>query len=209
MRRSSQPRAKRQKLCKVCRESFRPFTSTQVVCSPDCALVWVKVIARKGKSTFEKALRSKYRADKERIKPRSKVMAEAQAAFNAFIRLRDDGEPCISCGRYNPPDRHGGAWDCGHYLTRGAHPELRFNEDNAHKQCKKCNGGAGFSFGGAKSKTVQQAYREHLGRKIGQDKVEWLDGPHEPRLYRIDELREIKATYQRKRRELKALIAAK
>lgn len=193
MRRSGPPKAKRKKRCKTCHKEFSPFTSTQVVCGMSCALDW-------GRQLRQKEARKRLRADKLRIKSKAKWMAEAQTAFNAFIRLRDAGLPCISCGVISPPDRYGGAWDCGHYLTRGAHPELRFNEDNAHKQCKKCNGGAGNWSG--KSRTVQQDYRQHLVRLIGLERVEYLEGPHEPERYTIEDLREIKAKYQKKRRGL-------
>jgi len=194
MQRPQPPKARRKKKCKVCREQFSPFTTTQVVCGPSCAILYARL-------QKEKTARVKLRADKLRIKPKSKWMAEAQTAFNAFIRLRDHDLPCISCGVANLPERYGGSWDCGHYLTRGAHPELRFNEDNAHKQCKRCNGGAG-RFSG-KSRTVQQDYRINLAERIGLERVESLEGPHEPVQYRIDDLIAIKAEYQRKRRELK------
>jgi hypothetical protein len=46
-------------------------------------------------------------------------------------------------------------------------------------------------------------YRINLAKKIGVDLVEWLEGPHEPKKYTIEQLREIKATYSRKARELK------
>ena len=194
MRRSQPPKARRKKKCKVCHDQFSPFTSTQVVCGPGCSLVWVR-------QEQQRRARKRLRADKLRIKPKSKWMSEAQAAFNAFVRLRDHRQPCISCGIINLPEKHGGSWDCGHYLTRGAHPELRFEELNAHRQCKRCNGGAGrFS---SKSHTVQQAYRVNLVEKIGLGSVEWLEGPHEPKKYTIDDLIEIKAEYQKKRRELK------
>ena len=187
-------KARRKKKCKVCRDWFRPGTSTQVVCSMPCAIMHSK------QKTFSR-LRRERRAAKERIKPRNKVQAEAQAAFNAFIRLRDEGLPCISCGAKNPPARFGGSWDCGHYLTVGAHPELRFEELNAHRQCKWCNAGAG-RFSG-KSRTVQQDYRKRLILRIDLAKVEWVEGNHQPKKYTIDDLREIKATYQRKARELR------
>ncbi len=187
-------KARREKKCKACGERFKPRLSTQVVCSMTCALEW-------GRQQATKKSRRDQRLARERIKPRNKVQAEAQAAFNAFIRLRDEKLPCISCGETSPPERFGGAWDCGHYLTVGAHPELRFEELNAHRQCKGCNAGAGrFS---RKSRTVQQDYRKRLILRISLAKVEWLEGPHEPKKYSVDELRAIKAEYQQKKRELK------
>jgi hypothetical protein len=77
------------------------------------------------------------------LRPAGYYKAQAQQAFNAYIRARDADLPCISCGETNPPDLHGGQWDCGHFKTVGANPELRFEERNAHKQCKSCNAGAG------------------------------------------------------------------
>ena len=187
-------KARRKKKCKACRGEFRPWSSTQAVCSMGCAL-------DRSKQQAEKRRRREHRADKERIKPRNKVMAEAQAAFNAYIRLRDDHLPCISCDVPAPPQRRGGAWDCGHYLTRGAHPELRFEESNAQKQCKRCNGGSG-RFSG-KDRTVQQDYRKRLILRIGLEQVEWIEGPHEPKKYTVDELRAIKAQYRKRAREMK------
>lgn len=142
-------------------------------------------------------------ARKESLKSRSQLTKDAQVEFNAFIRERDINEPCISCGAW--PDASewtvGGVWDCGHYLSVGSHPELRFNEDNAHKQCKRCNGGAGrFA---ARNRTVSQQYRVNLILKIGIERVEALEGPHEPAKYTADELREIRSIYKEK---LKALV---
>jgi len=41
-------------------------------------------------------------------------------------------------------------------------------------------------------------YRIRLVKKIGQAAVDWLEGPHEPKRYTIDELKEIKAEYKSK-----------
>jgi hypothetical protein len=81
------------------------------------------------------------RADRQRqaerrmaVKPISYFIKQAQHAFNEFIRYRDRDFPCISCGRH-----HDGQYHAGHFRTTGASPELRFDEDNCHKQCSACN----------------------------------------------------------------------
>lgn len=61
-------------------------------------------------------------------------LSKAQQQFNKFIRLRDRNDPCISCGRYKVH-----SWTAGHYRSAGHYPSLRFNEDNCHKQCNRCN----------------------------------------------------------------------
>ena len=109
----------------------------------------------------------------------------AQKAFNAFIRARDIDLPCISCDRY-----HDGRYDAGHYKSVGSSPELRFNEDNCHKQCHwNCNINLSGNI---------ENYRINLVKKIGVDKVEWLEGPHEPKKYTCEELKEIELLYKDK-----------
>ncbi|EMK2609095.1 TPA: NinG family protein, partial [Klebsiella pneumoniae] len=126
--------------------------------------------------------------------------------FNAYIRARDAALPCISCGETNPPDLHGGQWDCGHFKTVGAYPELRFEERNAHKQCKSCNAGAGKYT--AKELTVAQQYEAGLVARYGQEYVDWLNGPHEMTNYRREDFIRIRDEYRAKLKALKQREAA-
>jgi hypothetical protein len=48
-------------------------------------------------------------------------------------------KPCISCGVDLKTEAVGGGYDAGHFLSRGAKPHLRFNENNVFGQCKRCN----------------------------------------------------------------------
>jgi hypothetical protein len=156
----------------------------------------------------EKAARCKHKADKERIKPKSKWLAEAQAAFNKYIRIRDYWLPCISCGKPREVIEHeqgwktGGCWDAGHFKTRGAKPQLRFVLFNVHKQCKSCNSGSGkFS---SKAATVDAQYRISLIEKIGVDKVEFLENNNDLDLKKndIEYLKRIKAIFSKRARIL-------
>jgi len=190
------------KPCSECKEVFQPRNSLTVVCGYRCAGERVKRInAKKAASASKKAERASKRDIKARkvaLKTKSQWKADVQNnAFNPFIRWRDRDEPCISCGRFDHEieDKFiGGKWDCGHYLTRGAYPELRFEELNAHKQCKSCNGGSGKYV--RKNRTVQQNYRVNLIKKIGLKQVLWIEGKHEPKKHQIDELIEMKAYYK-------------
>ena len=130
--------------CKICRDKFEPKYFLQKAClNPKCLAEWAR-LEREDKA--DKVHRVKKKALKDNDKSlRTKT---AQASFNAFIRARDKDLDCISCKRNNDEVAGsdswtvGGAWDCGHFLTRGAFPELRFEELNANKQCKTCNGGS-------------------------------------------------------------------
>lgn len=179
----------RQKKCKACKEMFEPSKPMQSVCDMRCAIKLQEIKREKaGKAVTRKA--------KEAIKPRSAHMREAQVAYNAWVRERDFGRPCISCGRNDGEvvsQSVGGTWDCGHYRSVGACPELRFEPMNTHRQCKKCNrDGSG----------MVVEYRIGLIKRIGQDRVDWLEGKHDPKKYTIAELVEIKAKYRAMTREL-------
>ncbi len=130
-----------------------------------------------------------HRKRKLEVKPLSYWMKRAQAAFNAWVRARDEGQPCISCGRH-----HQGQYHAGHYRPAGSNPELRFEPDNCHLQCAPCNSHLSGNL---------TAYRPALIAKIGLDRVEWLEGSHEPRRYRREDYQAIEAEYKSKLKEIK------
>ena len=189
------------KKCRACKEKFEPFNSLHVACSPGCALQ----VARKAlnKDTKEKAKEQRkwVREQKQRLKTKGEHTREAQQAFNAYIRERDRNRPCISCGTYTPGgDPRGGVWDCSHYRSVGACPELRFEELNAHKGCKNCNRD--------KSGNIVE-YRISLVQRLGQEAVGWLEGPHDPKRYTIDDLKAIKTKYRALKRDIKRKAAGR
>jgi len=172
-----------------CRASFVPARLGQKVCSPACGLAIKDVNADKARKALADVGRKELRAAKERVKPKGQYMREAQTAFNAWVRERDASLPCISCGRH-----HEGKYDAGHYRTVGSNPALRFEPLNCHRQCSPCNT--------HKSGDIVN-YRIELVKRIGADLVEWLEGPHEPRRYTIEDLKAITAEYRAKARELR------
>lgn len=184
------------KKCRVatCRASFVPSRMGQAVCSPACAIIDAPRHEPKARKALAEIGRKELRAAKVKIKSRAQHMKEAQAAFNAWIRERDVGLPCVSCGRH-----HNGQWHAGHYRTVGGNPELRFEPLNVWRQCAPCNN--------HKSGDIVN-YRLELVKRIGADKVDWLEGPHEPQRHTIEQLQAIKADYRAKTRELKKGIAA-
>ena len=174
--------------CTVCKTAFLRMNTMQQVCSVKCA-IRIPVVSRRAKLAAEKEQRRKDRAARERLKSRREWLSEAQTAFNAYIRERDAKLPCISCGRM-----HTGQWHAGHYLSTGARPELRFDEDNCHKQCQPCNTHLHGNL---------VLYRAELIRRIGQEAVNRLEGPHTPAKWTSDDLREIRDRYRAKARSLK------
>ena len=163
------------KTCKICKKKFEPLRFAQNVCGIPCAIQHANALKVENMEAQNRGERAEY-------------LKEAQAIFNKYIRLRDKDEPCISCSRF-----HRGQYHAGHFRTVGAAPELRFNEYNCHKQCSVCNNHLSGNL---------LEYRRKLVAKIGIEKVEWLEGPHEPVKYTIDEILEIKKLYQQKIKEL-------
>lgn len=184
----------KQKTCKACGGKFKPsFNSTQVVCSPKCALAHAPANQQKARKAIDQRERREVKVRKEKLKSRGDYMREAQQAFNAWVRLRDADQPCISCGRH-----HQGKYDAGHYRTTAACPELRFDPLNVHKQCSPCNTQL--------SGNIVE-YRLELIRRIGQERVDWIEGPHEAKRYTIEDLKAIKALYRQKLKDLRRAAA--
>ncbi len=187
--------ARKSKTCAnpACSTQFVPSQLGQKVCGYKCGLAIKDVNHDRAKKALAQIGRKEIRSAKERIKTRGDHMREAQAAFNTWIRHRDVGQPCVSCGRH-----HNGQWHAGHYRTVGGNPELRFEPLNVWKQCAPCNN--------HKSGDIVN-YRIELVKRIGAARVEWLEGPHEPKRYTTEDLKEIKARYRALTKELKGRAA--
>ena len=164
-------------------------------CSMSCMTSYAASVVRKEKQIKKLKVKRDLKKRKDKLDETVPIWTKkAQKAFNAYIRKRDEHQPCISCGKTNPPYTGvGGVWDCGHYRSVGSCPELRFEELNAHKQCKHCN-----SF--LSGNVVE--YRINLINRIGIEKLEWLEGNHEPKRYRVPELKEIEKLYKKKKKDL-------
>lgn len=184
----------RPKKCRnsACGQTFTPQRMGQHVCSPACGLAIKDVNHDKAKKALQQVERQEHKASKERIKSKGDHAKDAQAAFNAWIRLRDHDLPCVSCGRF-----HEGQWHAGHYKTVGAHPELRFEPLNVHKQCAPCNN--------HKSGDVVN-FRTELLKRMGPGNVEWVEGKHAPKRYTIEDLQAITKHYRALVREMKKAL---
>lgn len=161
-----------------------------------CVDPWLSANRDKLRAKAVRAEKRQDRATREAMKRLPDLKREAQTAFNAWIRLRDAGQPCISCGA-PPPDLSGlhAGRDAGHYRSVGSAPQLRYHSDNVHGQCVACNQwGAG--------KAVE--YRTGLIARIGLARVEALECTNEPRKWTHDELRGIRDDYRAKTKALKA-----
>ena len=172
--------------CRNCKQTLtnpqrRPF---EVWCSPDCAIaIWR---AKEAKNEAQELRRRR-----EAIKPRSKWMKEALAAFCEWVRKRDEELPCISCGRHHEGQLHG-----GHYRDTFHYAALAFDLDNCHSQCAQCNAPPPMGRGGNLIN-----YRRGLVGRIGEKRVLELEGPQPARKYTIPELKAIRDEYRKRLKE--------
>lgn len=169
------------KKCKNCLELFTPYRSLQIVCSVKCS--------------FEYGSKLKEKKEQKDWKERKKVMKKelltvqdylkiAQQVFNKWIRQRDEGKPCISCGA------KAGKYTitAGHYFP-STNKSVTFNEDNLHGQCwYNCNS--------SKSGNLIE-YRVGLIERIGIERLEKLEiESRKTKKYTIEELKEIIKKYK-------------
>ena len=177
------------KKCKECRKLFQPLSSFHPCCSVPCAIEWAKTKECKAyHSDNEKKEARKARKEYNEGK-KSYWVGKLQIEFNKFIRNRDKRLPCISCGktRIQTAKMQGSNFHAGHFKTRGARPELRFDESNCHKQCAHCN----VHLSGNLAE-----YRKNLIKKIGLDEVLRIEGPNEAKNYTIPDLKEMITYYK-------------
>lgn len=183
--------------CKApgCKASFVKQRAFQTWCSVECGLAIANRRKALAEAEFATAERREWLKRREAQKTLPELLKEAQKEFNAYIRLRDAGRPCICCGATPAGEAlRGGDVDAGHYRSVGSAPHLRFDERNVHSQRKYCNRyGAG--------RAVD--YRIGLIARIGLEAVEALEADQEPRKYTRDDVRSIRDTYRARVRALK------
>lgn len=173
------------KKCKYCRSEFTPYTSLQKNCFHDLC---VKAMIKEHEVKQWNKKKAKLKKD---LMTASDWLKIAQTTFNKFIRLRDAGLPCISCGE--KPKKENG----GHYFSAGGHANVRFNEDNVHLQCERCN-----QFLSGNLLNYQIGIEKRIG---GQRLLALHEQAHIEKKFTIEELREINETYKQKIKELKKL----
>lgn len=174
------------KRCKACRSMFTPASSWQTHCRAEACAIAAAEVAQ------AKRQRQEAREHRERLadsKPLAHWLDLTQRAVNALVKARDAGKPCISCGCLDAYE-----WDAGHYLSRGARPELRFDLSNIALQCAACNRHKGGN---------QAQFRLGLIARIGLAEVERLEGPHPPAKFTRESLALIRSQAAAETRRLK------
>lgn len=189
--------------CKVCSEWFHTAYSNVVWCCPAHGAIYalelrakekVKAEAKriKAQKDAEKEGRERRQKMRESVKTKSQWDKEAQSAFNRYIRIRDEGKECVSCGSPLMGKSNyltGSAIDASHYRSRGAASHLKFNVFNVHSACTRCN---------RQLSGNAVEYRIRLIERIGLERVERLESDNEPRRFDIPYLKRLKSIFSRR-----------
>ena len=170
--------------CGHCQQLYVPAKPLQSVCSPRCA-------ARKVKAEAAEE-RAKVKTQREKLKTRAQWLKEAQAAVNKYVRYRDHGLPCVSCGGM-PERKFGGTMDCGHYRSVGSSPGTRFDLRNLAAQCVRCNRHLG-------GNAVE--FRRGLIERRGLAVVEELEADNKVKKFTTDYLQRLKWIFTKKARRM-------
>jgi hypothetical protein len=136
----------------------------------------------------ERQHKAETKSRKDKIKTKTEWLTEAQAAVNAYVRLRDADKPCISCQRY-----HTGQYHAGHYRTVKAAPQHRYNVLQIRKQCSVCN----LHLSGNITE-----YRINLVRLIGAERVERIEHENNSRRYEVDYLKRLRSVFKKRAKHL-------
>jgi hypothetical protein len=168
--------------CKNCKDKFEPIRFNHKFCLKDeCIKAFVEEVKVNQWKTTKKRM-------KEDLKTLQDWLKETQTIFNKYIRLRDMGLNCISCGQ--PPKKR----NCGHFYSQGGHSNVRFDEDNCHLQCEHCNT---YLSGNLLN------YQIGIQKRIGAQKlIELQERAHVTKKWTIEELKEIIKKYKTKVRQL-------
>lgn len=144
------------------------------------------------KKETDRKSRKETRAMREGLLTHNDYVQLLQKVFNTYIRLRDKGDPCISC---DTPAESNIKWDAGHFYPT-TYGYLRFNEDNVNKQCSNnCNLHKSGNF---------QEYAPRLEEKIGVDRMQKLHNDRHKTIKRsIPEIKDKIKEYKAKIKQLK------
>ncbi len=169
--------------CKNCKEKFEPIRFNHKYCLKDEC---VRAFVAEAKEKQWKQTKTRMKADLETVQD---IVKAAQMVFNKYIRERDKDELCISCKQV--PKKV----NAGHFFNANNHWNVRFDEDNVHLQCERCNS---FLSGNLLE------YRTKLISKIGQERFDQLEArARVTRKFTKDELKELIKKYKKKFAELK------
>ena len=144
----------------------------------------IRSYSKKLQTTQKKLEKAKLKLKKLKQKKKqlsvSELKKKVQRVVNAYVRQRDSHLLCISCQK-RP------ITEAGHFWPQGSKGALRYHLDNINGQCVTCNHHLHGNL---------LEYRLNLIKKIGKERVDWLDEHHNDiKKWTREELEELHTQY--------------
>lgn len=127
-------------------------------------------------------------AERKKELNRPKHLDKLQRLVNQYVvHIRDKDAPCCTCGTTSQSIKY----DAGHFRSRGACPELRFELTNIAKQCSvNCN---------VMKSGSRLEFSEFIRNKYGQEHLDWINGKHKTLKEQLPDAKAIDAEIARYR----------
>lgn len=172
-----------------CRVKFLPVKAGRIVCSIECAVALVNEQNAKKERKAAKQAEALHRAKLADSKKLEHWLELTQRVVNHFVLVRDADKGCFTCGTHTTAQ-----WEAGHFLTRGARPELRFDARmNIRIQCHRCN----YHLSGN-----QAVFETKLRAEVGDAEVDLIKGPHPTAKYTREYLQGMRKTFAAETRRI-------
>lgn len=171
--------------CLNCKDKFIPKRFLEKFCEKEeCVNASVKYAIEKVRANKDKKWKAEKSVLRNELKTLGQYEADAKKSFQRYIRTRDTGLPCISCGTQNAKEIH-----ASHYFNANLYSGLIFDERNVNASCDYCNVYLSGNLIG---------YRKGLVERFGKEFVEQLESESNSKRnykYTKEELISIKKKY--------------
>lgn len=217
---ASKPRTRIVSKCCICKSPATHMIGIKALCAQeDCRELLIEGLVIKAKADTQKRIKreqKKAAADaKAEKKEKNADFRKRKQALNEkdpkwqknrtkdvlhlLVKLLDKDLPCIVCNGHECGQKT--EWDAGHYLTKSAHPELKFDPRNIFKQCSGTNtASTGRSSAEA---SIRQKFDQGIIARYGMEHLMWLRSYHPPRKYTCEELAAMRTEMAEECRRLK------
>ena len=202
--------------CKQCKQ-YAPRNQIITVnsgrfCSDECLLDFAldKRNQQKAKVKIKKQATIELKKEKEKVRPISHDHKLTQTAFNRmrvleeklWFKERAQEPECISCGKSNMD------WCCGHFKTRGAQSNLRYDRKNTYLQCNRyCNKGLSGNIEGNKNtRGYKQGLIDRFGELEASRIINYCETNTQVKIWTKDELKHLRSEFNARARELRDIL---
>ena len=165
----------------------------QAWCNHDCQAAHAIQNLKKMRANSDRAAKNEEKEKRKLFRRRKQKLNESDIKWqkkrtkdvvHEVVKLLDKDQGCIVCGGLDCILRSEA--DAGHYLTKAAHPELKFDPRNIFKQCSLTNTASNRP--SATEASIRVKFEQGIIARMGLPYLQWLRSCHPPVKYTCDGL---------------------